>query len=178
MLIVVNDTISCINMRLILCFVLGLPLILKAQAVDSFEILFEQQYAKNILLEEINGVYIPEDVTDVFTELDRLSNEQSREKMKQGDEKIVSQRLTRGLGKWMIVNWNFYEGSRLSHHLKSLGVTHPDDMALFLVVSYYRHLNGLDQHFELRAEELRLQREKIFRESVKQRTLSVTIDKG
>jgi hypothetical protein len=44
----------------------------------------------------------------------------------------------------MIVNWNFYEGSRLSHYLKQMGLSYPEDMANFLIVCFHRHLNGKD----------------------------------
>ncbi len=154
-------------------FVIGLPLSIVAQIVDSFAIAFEQQYAINIMKEEINGVYIPVDVADALLELDRFGTDESRNKIRQGEEEIVATRLSRGLGKWMIVNWNFEEGSRLSHHLKKMGVSHPDDMALFLVVSYYRYLKGVDLELTKRAEEQRKNREKIYRESKKVRIVSV-----
>jgi hypothetical protein len=48
----------------------------------------------------------------------------------------------------MIVNWGFYEGSRLSHFLKEAGLEHPDDMARALVVCFHRSLNGLDIRFD------------------------------
>ncbi len=46
------------------------------------------------------------------------------------------------LGQWIILNWGFYGGSRLSHYLRSAGVTYPDDMADFLILAYHRKLNG------------------------------------
>jgi hypothetical protein len=42
----------------------------------------------------------------------------------------------------MIVNWSFYEGSRLSHYLRTqMGIYHPDDMARFIIILYHRSLN-------------------------------------
>ena len=66
----------------------------------------------------------------------------------------------------MIYNWGFYQGSRLSHYLKGLGLEHPDDMARFMIVSWHRHLNEkpldiklqVDYYFKLREQE-RLERE-------------------
>ena len=46
------------------------------------------------------------------------------------------------LGQWMIVNWSFYEGSRLSNYLRSAGVSYPDDMADFLLLAFHHHLHG------------------------------------
>ncbi|NNE16305.1 MAG: hypothetical protein HKN51_15095, partial [Saprospiraceae bacterium] len=38
-------------------------------------------------------------------------------------------------------NWNFYDGSRLSHFLKQKGLLHPDDMAQFILRTLHKHLN-------------------------------------
>jgi len=112
----------------------------------------EEQYAFNIQQTHINDVYIPEDVDDAMTELDRLSDETGRAKFLETDEDNAAKVLVKGLGRWMIVNWNFFDGSRLSHYLKEMGVSHPDDMAKFLIVSYHRYLRGADQEYKIRAK--------------------------
>ncbi len=119
---------------------------------------YQKKYEENIQKTEINGVYIPVDIDDAFLQLDKLSDAAARAKMIEAPEDIVAERLTRGLGKWMIVNWNFYEGSRLSHYLKEKGVAHPDDMAQYLVVSYYRYLKNLPQEYDTRAEAIEKRR--------------------
>jgi hypothetical protein len=101
-------------------------------------------YLKNILKSRINGVYIPKDIDDAFEEFIHLSPEASLEKFKLAPEEKVAQKLHFGIGRWMIVNWNFYEGSRLSHHLRNLGLLHPDDMADLLIVVFHRKLNEKD----------------------------------
>lgn len=118
-----------------------LPLLSRAQ-VDSFETVFNLQYEKNIKKERLNGVYIPRDMEDAFIELERLSDPAGIQKFRSAPEEVVERKLHFGLGKWMIVNWNFYDGSRFSHYLKEMGVSHPDDMAQFTIVSWHRHLNG------------------------------------
>ena len=110
-----------------------------------------RKYEENILKEEINGVYIPIDIDDAMTQLDNIANEESRAKLIGADEELVVERLNRGLGKWMISKWNFYDGSRLSHHLKQQGVSLPNDMSLFLIRTYYRQLNELPFEIEERA---------------------------
>ncbi len=112
----------------------------------------EEQYAFNIQQTHINDIYIPEDLDDAMSELHRLSDEAGRAKFLETDEDHAARVLIKGLGRWMIVNWNFYDGSRLSHHLRQLGVSHPEDMAKFLIVSYHRHLRGVDQEIEIRAK--------------------------
>lgn len=121
--------------------------------VDSFEQAFNERYEHNIQLERIRGVYIPVDMKDAFVELERLSEPQAVLKFKQASEDMVSRKLHFGLGRWMVTNWNFYNGSRFSHYLKEMGVSHPDDMAQFTIVSWHRHLNGKELGLEARAKE-------------------------
>lgn len=126
---------------------------------------YEKQYERNIRKSRINGVYIPKDLNDAIEELIKLSPPESLNKFKTVSEDVVAQKLHFGLGRWMIVNWNFYDGSRLSHYLKSIGVGHPDDMADFLIVSLHRHLNDKD----LKTEELAAKIKKKNIEEVKKR---------
>ena len=146
-----------------------LPLLFEsglAQVQDQ-EAEFDSAYALRIQMEEIDGVYIPANLGDAFDELQRLSTPADLEKFKLADEQTVRDKLHFGLGRWMIYNWGFYQGSRLSHYLKELGLEHPDDMAKFLLVSFHRHLNDqplnieeqIDYYAKLREQE-RLDREK------------------
>ncbi len=103
---------------------------------------FEENYQKRIKKERIHGVYIPMDITDAFMELNRLIAPADRAKFKSIPEEIAVSKLHLSLGRWMIYNWGFYEGSRLSHHLKeTVGVSHPDNMAKFIIYTYHRSLN-------------------------------------
>ncbi len=129
-------------------------------AQSDYEANFEKLYAENITKEKINGIYIPSDVEDAMKELDRLSSPEGRKLLVGGKEEDIDKTLIFGLGKWMIVNWNFYEGSRLSHHLKQRGVTMPDDMAVYLITSYYRYLKGLPMELDERAEVIYAKRKK------------------
>lgn len=131
-----------------------------AQGTSDTEEGYIIQYEANILLEEINGIYIPIDINDAMKQLDRLSSEEARKKMLEANEKLVADRLYFGLGKWMLVKWNLYEGSRISHVLKGLGVTDPDDMAKFLIISYHRHLRNADLEIDKRAGEIHELRKK------------------
>lgn len=115
-----------------------------AQNFPNTETEFKDTYEKNIKKSRINGVYIPKDIDDAFQELDALSTQEARAKYRSGDEDLVVSRLKMGIGQWMIVNWNFYEGSRLSHYIKEIGVTHPEDMSEFMMRLYHRYLLGKD----------------------------------
>jgi hypothetical protein len=106
-----------------------------------------ENYEKRIHQTHINGVYIPMDVDDAMKQLDKLIDKASREKYKSTYEVEAVRNLHFSFGLWMIVNWGFYEGSRLSHSLKSMGISYPDDMARTLMICYHRRLNG--KPFEL-----------------------------
>lgn len=139
-------------MKYLLFPILLLPVLASAQSAE--EIAFKKKYEENIQLEYINDIYIPTDVMDAMTQIDLLSNEEGRAKMLEANEQVVSERLVKGLGKWMTLKWNFYEGSRLSHHLKEYGVSHPDDMSRFLIVSYHRYLREVPLELKERGQAL------------------------
>ncbi|WP_235296883.1 DUF6794 domain-containing protein [Portibacter marinus] len=109
---------------------------------------FEERYERNIKKSRINGVYIPKDLDEAMSELLALSSKEALEKFKNGEEVVVAKKLHFGLGRWMIYNWNFYEGSRFSHFLSQKGITHPDDQAQLVIVSLHRKLNGRDLDVE------------------------------
>ncbi|MBK7873423.1 MAG: hypothetical protein IPJ74_23560 [Saprospiraceae bacterium] len=102
---------------------------------------FEKEYQRRIKLEYINEVYIPVDLTDAFVQLNKLIDDSSKASFKSMSEEEAARELFFGFGRWMIVNWDFYNGSRLSHYIRELGITFPDDMARFIMVSYHRNLN-------------------------------------
>jgi len=131
---------------------------MQAQAVakdgSATDLAFKQQYDKNIKLTKINGVYIPASLEECFKRLNKLSPPSAISQFKAAPEVEVCQKLHFGLGRWIMVNWNFYEGSRISHQLKQKGVLHPDDMVQFILRMYHRSLNGLDMEENSLIEEL------------------------
>ncbi len=133
-----------ISYSLFLVMFLGITSSLFSQDPVENEQSFEERYAQNIKKSRINGVYIPANLEEALNELQELSSEEALLKFAKGDEALVVKRLHFGLGKWMIYNWNFYEGSRISHYIKELGISHPDDQASFLITCLHRKLNGKD----------------------------------
>ena len=109
---------------------------------------YNAEYAQRIKLSRIEGVYIPKDMPDAFVELQNLSEPAGIQKFKLTSEDVVASRLQGGIGRWMQINWSFFEGSRFSHYLKSLGLHHPDDMSVVVMVSFHRHLNDLPLDIE------------------------------
>ena len=142
-----------------------LPLVAVTQEFAQTEAEMDSVYEMRILMEEIDGVYIPTDYEDAFAELERLSSAADIEKYKNASEETVRDKLHFGLGRWMVHNWGFYMGSRMSHSLRELGLEHPDDMSKFLLVTWHRKLNEkplkieeqVEYYYQLREQE-RLER--------------------
>jgi len=125
---------------------------------------YQKEYNKNIKMTKLNGVYIPGTLKEAFKRIDKLSPPESISKFKSAPEVAVCKKLHFGLGRWMIEKWNFYGGSRISHHLKEKGILHPDDMAQFLLRTYHRNLNNLPLNEEALVLELAKERKKIAEE--------------
>ena len=102
---------------------------------------YEKIYQRRIQKEMLYGVYIPKDLGDAFGQLNRLIDKETQAKFKSLPEGIAAQKLHFSFGRWMMHNWGFYGGSRLSHYLRGIGLSYPDDMAYFLIVTYHRNLN-------------------------------------
>jgi len=128
--------------KIILSFlVLNYAVSVMAQDPPATEDEFEKAYQKRITREYVNGVYIPKDLADCFIQLNKLTDDESKIKFKKMSEEDAAKKLHFSLVRWMIYNWAFYEGSRLSYYLKNLGISHPDDMAQFIILTYHRNLN-------------------------------------
>ncbi len=133
----------------------------------STEAEFEQQYQDRIRKEMLNGVYIPKNLEDAMLELDKRVSPEARLKFKALPEDSVCSLMHHRLGQWMILNWGFYGGSRLSNYLRSAGVTFPDDMADFLILAYHRRQNGKPIAIKELATEFRERRKKEYQEEIK-----------
>ncbi len=115
-----------------------------AQKASSDDKKLERTYQNRIKKERIHGVYIPSDLADSFVQLNRLIDKESKKRFKEVSEYEAVKKLHFSFGRWMIYNWGFYEGSRLSHSIRELGIYHPDDIARFIIITYHRYLNKKD----------------------------------
>jgi hypothetical protein len=129
---------------------------------------YEKRYQERITKDRLHGVYIPRNLDDALAQLDKNITAESKDALKVIPEDSICLRLHDRLGRWMITNWCFYEGSRLSHYLRSAGVTYPDDMADFLIIAYHRHLNGKPVEIKSLAQYYRETRKKEFQEEKKE----------
>lgn len=146
---------------------LGIGIAVFAQedvVIPSTVVELEKTYQENIQQTRLYGVYIPKDLDDAFNEFLALSPEEEKLKFKNAEEDVVVKKLHYGLGRWMAVNWCFYEGSRLSHYLKEKGIGHPDDMISFMLRAFHRKINDKPVEEEKIILQLREERKKIMPE--------------
>ncbi|MEY3053337.1 MAG: hypothetical protein RLY31_3122 [Bacteroidota bacterium] len=118
-----------------------LPVCLYAQPAKAENDTYETKYAWRIRQEMLFGSYIPKDLQEVFLELNRKTDERSRQLFRSMPEDAAVEKLFFSLGRWMTHNWSLYEGSRLSRYFQELGVYHPDEMVSLIIVAYHRSLN-------------------------------------
>ena len=127
----------------------------------------DKQYQVNIKKSKIDGVYIPTDTADALKEIKLLAPEEGLTQFAAiENEDEAARKLYFGLGRWMAVNWSFYDGSRLSHNLKQMDLVHPDDMVLYLLTVLHRDLNEVASDHEDIIEALVKKRKELARESI------------
>jgi len=122
------------------------------------EMTVEERYEWRLKQEKLYGIYIPKDLTDAFVQLNKRIDADSKAKFKNAEEAVVAQKLQFSLGRWMIVNWGFYEGSRLTAFLNQLDLHHPEDMARFIIITFHRSVNRESLEVKTLVEELKTKR--------------------
>lgn len=139
----------------------------KPEGPANNEAEFQARYQERITKDRLHGIYIPRNLEDACQQLNKNISEESRAKIKAIPEDTVAQLLHDRLGRWMITNWCFYEGSRFSHYLRSAGVSYPDDMADFVIIAYHRHLHGKPIEIKELAISYREKRKQAYQEELK-----------
>lgn len=132
---------------------------------------FQKNYDWRIRQERLDGVYIPRDLVNSFEELNRLIDAGAKQRFKQAPEEEAVRKLYFSFGRWVIQKWGFYEGSRLSHYLRNLGVFHPEDMAHVVIVSYHRYLNKTPLELKAQVQTIQEIRKKENEERLKKSTI-------
>ena len=129
---------------------IGLSTLLIGQK-NNAELIYQQRIKK----EQINGVYIPADLSECFIELNKKISREAKANFKVLEETTAAQKSYFGLGRWIWHNWSFYEGSRLSVYLNKVGVNHPEDMSQLIIITYHRYLNIKDLDVKNLADSLK-----------------------
>ena len=131
----------------------------------------EEQYTWRIQQTTLAGQYIPKDLPDAITELNKLTEESSRVKFKAMSESDAEHKLYFSLGRWVATNWSFYEGSRMSHYLREVGITFPEDQAGAIILAWHRSLNKKDINFREIRDKIVAKRKKDQEDRLKNATI-------
>jgi len=92
--------------------------------------------------DSINGIYIPKDLNDCFTQIDGFWNDSIKTQIRSWTEDEFCANAHFGFGMWMRNNWGLWGGSRLQAYFNDKGIYHPDDMSGIILTSYYRYLTA------------------------------------
>jgi len=101
-------------------------------------------YQIRIQESELDGMYIPKDLYDVFKELDKLMDEDAKKIFMAYSDAEVDRKTHGSLGVWLEHKWSLSEGSRLSEYFRKMRVPHYDYMIGIIITSYHRHLHEKD----------------------------------
>ncbi len=116
---------------------------------------YEKEFKERIKKSEINGVYIPKDLEDALDQLDKLVSDESKAKFKTHTEDESVHKLYFSLGRWIWTNWSLLDGSRLSEFFREYGIHHPEDIAIIIIRSYHRRLNGKELNLKQQMDDLK-----------------------
>lgn len=134
-----------------------------ASSVDDIKAKYEWRIQQT----KLAGQYIPKDIFDAFSELNRLTDADSRQKFMSISENDAARKLYFSFGRWITTNWGLYEGSRLGHYLREAGISYPEDQALAIIVCWHRSLNKKDINFKQVKEILAAKRQREREERLK-----------
>lgn len=144
----------------------------KYEPADT-EAAYKVQYEERIKKERLFGRYIPKDLNDAFLQLDQLIDEKDRQSFRSMSEDDATHKLYFSFQRWIINNWGFDGGSRFSHYLKGIGLSHPEDMATFVILTYHRKLNKKELDVKGAAAALKEERTKVY---LKTRQKAIVVD--
>ena len=85
-------------------------------------------------------IYIPKDLADCFSELNKMLKKEDIDKIKLGEIKPIDMHF--GLGMGLRNFWRLWGGSRLAKYFNKMGIYHPDDMSGSILDSYARNIRG------------------------------------
>lgn len=101
-----------------------------------------EYYIAKTQTDSINGVYIPRDIEDCFSQLNKVLSEEDKNTIKNLKDRGETIQFHLSLGMWMRNNWGLWSGSRLQKYLWGKGMQHPDDMSAIILEFYYDWFHG------------------------------------
>lgn len=135
----------------------------------EYESQFKEKYEENIQKEYLYGRYIPANVDEAIVELDKLLAPEVKQRFLALPDSLAGPKGVNTIGPWLLRNWNLYNGSRLSHFMKTeLSISHPVDMAYYVLILYYNDQNNIPYEKEELLGYIKDRRKQLFLEQVKE----------
>jgi len=110
---------------------------------QEIELNWSREDAIRSITDSLRGIYIPKDINDCFTQIDKFWSDSTKNQVKLWSENEFTAKAHLGFGTWMRNNWQLWGGSRLSKYFNDMGVSNPEDMSGIILASYHRHLLGV-----------------------------------
>jgi len=99
-------------------------------------------------LDSIDGIYIPYDLEDAISSLNKIFNTEEKILYKEMSEDDFISLSHFSIGQAIRNDWGLWGYSRIRTHLINLGITNPDKMSSFILTAYHRRLKGIDYDLE------------------------------
>lgn len=97
----------------------------------------------------LNGVYIPKNIEDCLTQLNKLISTEDKKTFTKKDEKAaVESFYSLNPGLWIRNNWGLWGGSRLQKYFSDAGEKDPEGMSVIILTAFHRRLNDKPIDFE------------------------------
>jgi len=106
------------------------------------------EYQKRIKMTKIGGKYIPKDLQDAMSELDKLIEPGAKARFSSMNEAQARTETHFTFGRWFSVRWSMEDGSRLTEWFRMNKVFNTDYMIDCIITSYHRKLNNKPPEFE------------------------------
>lgn len=134
----------------------------------EYESQFNEKYQENIEKEYLYGRYIPANVEEAIEEVDKLLADEVRKRFLSLPDSLAGPKGVNSLGPWFLRNWNLYDGSRLSHYMKTeKSLSHPVDMVYYILTRYYRDQNNIPYDEDELLSYIQERRKQLFLQQVK-----------
>lgn len=100
------------------------------------------KYKKRLILNKIDNIYIPRNLFECLTQLDKTLNFDSKKQLKESTEISIFNSHMGGLGMWIRNNWGINGGSRLLVYFKNRNVKDRDNISEIIIEQYIKWLKG------------------------------------
>lgn len=161
-------------------FLIGVFLLYSSASLTAQDENYNNNFRDSVWISQqayLNGRYIPKDEIDAFKKLLDISSQEGIEKFKNAPEDKIRGNLHFKLGGWMAQNWKLFTGSRLTYYLNRKGLSFPDHMIEYLIITFHRYLNDQPLNSDELIAEFIEKRKELLRERLKNRTVVDTLVK-